>query len=92
MDAWREERDGGVISLTRFEGFGPFPFVDTAVTASVPKNQWHALGLLASGEFEINTALLTVGSRFDKFWLNTHETSGYLCENGELLPSEDDPS
>ena len=90
MDAWREEIDGGVISLTQFEGFGPFPFVDTAVTASVPKNQWHAFGLFASGEFEINTALLTVGARFDKFWLNTDETPGYVGDNGELLPSEDD--
>ncbi|MCH9024188.1 MAG: TonB-dependent receptor [candidate division Zixibacteria bacterium] len=90
MDAWREEIDGGVTSLTLFEGFGPFPFVDTAVTASVPKNQWHALGLFASGEFEINTALLTVGARFDKFWLNTDETPGYVGDNGELLPSEDD--
>ncbi len=90
MDAWREEIDGGVTSLTLFEGFGPFPFVDTSVTASVPKNRWDAIGFFGSGEFDINTALVTVGVRFDKFWLNTDETPGYVGDNGELLPSEDD--
>jgi hemoglobin/transferrin/lactoferrin receptor protein len=90
MDAWREEIDGGVTSLTRFEGFGPFPFVDTAVTASVPENQWHALGFYVSGEFEINSALLTLGGRFDNFWLNTDETPGYVDGDDILLPSADD--
>jgi outer membrane receptor protein involved in Fe transport len=90
LDTWREEIDGGVVSLARFDGFGPIPFVDTSVTASVPKNQWHAFGLFASGEFEINAALITVGARFDNFWLNTDETPGYVDDLDSLLPSDDD--
>jgi len=90
MDAWREEIDGGVTSLALFDGLGPFPFVDTSVTASVPRNRWDAIGFFASGEFGINTALLTVGARFDKFWLSTDETPGYVDDLDSLLPADDD--
>lgn len=90
LDSWREEIDGQVISVTHFEGFGPFPFDQTDTSASVPQNQWYALGLYANGNFQMNSLLITLGGRFDNFWLNTDETPGYLDNNDNPLPSDDD--
>lgn len=90
FDAWREQIDGGVTSITRFEGFGPFPFDDTSRSASVPKNNWHAMGVYASGEFELQSARVTLGARLDNYWVNTEETEGYVDEDDNLLPTDDD--
>jgi hemoglobin/transferrin/lactoferrin receptor protein len=92
VDSWEEVIDGGVTSITRFVGFGPFPFNDTSVSASVPENKWHSVGIYASSEFELNSVLLTAGGRFDNFWLNTAKTPGYVDDNDNPLPSEDDHS
>ncbi len=90
IDSWREEIDGGVTSITRFVGFGPFPFNDTLVSSSVPENKWHSMGIYTSSQFEINSILLTAGGRFDNFWLNTSNTPNYVDDNDRPLPSENE--
>jgi hemoglobin/transferrin/lactoferrin receptor protein len=89
FDAWREQIDGQVVSISRLEGFGPFPFNDTTTSSSVPKNNWHALGVYASGEVDLEPVLLTGGLRFDNFWINTKETPGYVDDSDEPLPTDD---
>jgi len=90
FDGYREEIDGGVTSITLFEGFGPFPFEDTTTEASVPKNAWWALGVYTSGEMSLEPLLFTAGLRLDNFWINTEETDGYVDDNDEALPTEDE--
>jgi hemoglobin/transferrin/lactoferrin receptor protein len=90
VDSWKEDIDGQSTSITRFEGFGPFPFNDTSVAASVPENQWYALGVYANGDIELNSIILNAGARFDNLWLNTEKTPGYVDDNDNPLPSEDD--
>jgi outer membrane receptor protein involved in Fe transport len=89
-DFWREEIDGRVKEFTLFEGFGPFPFVDTTYGSSVPKNNWHSLGIFTSGEFDLNPLTLILGLRYDNFWINTKETEGYLDDDDEPIPTEDE--
>jgi outer membrane receptor protein involved in Fe transport len=89
-DFWREEIDGRVKELTLFEGFGPFPFVDTSFGSSVPKNTWHSLGLFTSGQFDLSSLTLILGLRYDNFWINTKETDGYLDDDDEPIPTEDE--
>ncbi len=90
FDAWQEEITGGVTSYTLMEGFGPFPFIDTSQHSSVPENNWKAIGIYASGEFDLKPLMLNAGIRFDNFWINTDETDGYLDDDDELLPTEDE--
>jgi len=90
FDGYREQIDGSVTSITLFEGFGPFPFEDTTVGASVPKNAWWALGVYTSGEMNFDRLLVTAGLRLDNFWINTEETDGYVDDNDEPLPTEDE--
>lgn len=90
VDFWREEIDGEVTSLTLFEGFGPSPFVDTSLGSSVPKNNWHSLGVFTSGEFDLDPMTLILGLRYDNFWINTKETDGYVDDDDEPIPTEDE--
>ena len=89
-DFLREEIDGEVTSITRFEGFGPFPYNDTTVGSAVPKNSWNCLGLYVSGETEFDKVLINTGLRFDNFWINTEETDGYVDDDENPLPTEDE--
>lgn len=90
VDFWREDIDGEVKTLTLFEGFGPLPFVDTSLSSSVPKNNWHSLGIFTSSEFDIDPMTLILGLRYDNFWINTEETEGYVDDDDEPIPTEDE--
>jgi hemoglobin/transferrin/lactoferrin receptor protein len=90
FDFLREEIDGEVTSVTRFDGFGPFPFEDTTVGSSVPQNNWNSLGVYASGELEYASLLATLGLRYDNFWVNTDPTPGYVDDDDQPLPTEND--
>jgi hemoglobin/transferrin/lactoferrin receptor protein len=91
FDYLHEQIDGQVTSTTRYSNFFPGPPLDsTEVGASVPINRWNNLGLYLSGEMEINPLLITAGIRYDNFWINTKETPGYVDDDGENLPTEDE--
>ncbi|MCK4573752.1 MAG: TonB-dependent receptor [candidate division Zixibacteria bacterium] len=56
----------------------------------MPKNSWNSLGLYASGETEFGKFLINTGLRFDNFWINTEETDGYVDDDDNPLPTEDE--
>ncbi len=88
-DYLREEIDGGSATLTNMD-FGTFS-VDTTTTSSpVPKNRWDELGVYAAGEIRLDPLMVNLGLRFDNFWITTEETEGYVDDNGEILPIEDE--
>ena len=89
FDSWREEIRSDVISITRFEGFGPFPFNDTTVGPSVPDNDWKALGVYVSGETHLDDVQFNAGLRWDNFWVNARETPGYVDDTGGTLIAQD---
>ncbi|MEW6050376.1 MAG: TonB-dependent receptor [Candidatus Zixiibacteriota bacterium] len=88
FDFLHEAIDGDVVEITRFDGFGPFPFNDTTRGSSVPKNNWNSLGLFASGEINLAPLLVTAGLRYDNFWINTNQTPGYEDDSGKALPTQ----
>jgi outer membrane receptor protein involved in Fe transport len=88
FDYLHEGIDGKVTEVTRYEGFGPFPFDDTTYGSSVPKNTWNSLGLFASGEVNLEPLLVTAGLRYDNFWIGTKKTEGYEDDAGDPLPTE----
>lgn len=95
IDSWREGIDGQVTSATEFSGsaFGLGPGETMRVTekySSVPKNNWYALGLYTSGEYNVKDIVVNAGLRLDNFWISTEETQGYVDDNGEPLPTADE--
>jgi outer membrane receptor protein involved in Fe transport len=90
IDYLREDIDGDVTSVTKYVGFGPSPFNETTVGSSVPRNDWNELGVYGSGEVEIGRLRTTLGARFDEFWINTDRTPGYVDDDDNPLPTEDE--
>jgi hemoglobin/transferrin/lactoferrin receptor protein len=48
------------------------------------------LGLFTSGQFDLSSLTLILGLRYDNFWINTKETDGYLDDDDEPIPTEDE--
>ena len=88
VDYLHEGIDGQVTEITHYEGFGPFPFNDTTVGSSVPKNSWNSLGVFASGDLALGRLQTTLGLRFDNFWIETEKTTGYVDDTDAALPTE----
>jgi|GEM_PF-1020343 len=89
LDAWREAIDGRSTTVTRFEGFGPFPIFDTSAAANVPKNSWLALGGYAVGEYHWDHLQVDAGVRWDSYRVETEETPGYVDDQEMPLPADD---
>ncbi len=77
LDFLNEKIGGKSTTITRFTGFGP-AFNDTTVGSSVPENTWNSVGAYSSGELKLDPLLVTVGVRYDNFWLKTKLTPGYV--------------
>jgi hemoglobin/transferrin/lactoferrin receptor protein len=90
FDILHEKIDGDVTTIIDFTGLGPFPFTDTTVGASVPKSDWTSLGVYASGETSFEDMLVTLGVRFDNYWIKTKETKGYTDSDDNPLPADDE--
>jgi hemoglobin/transferrin/lactoferrin receptor protein len=90
FDYFNERIDGQVTSKTHYDGFGPQPFDSTEVGSSVPKNDWNALGVYVSSDWQFDPLSVTAGLRYDNFWVNTSNTPGYTDTSGAMLPTADD--
>lgn len=95
IDSWRETIEGQSESATEFSGsaFGLGPgetMITTETNSPVPDNKWHALGVYASGEYNLREVLVNVGLRLDNFWISTDETEGYVDDDGNRLPTADE--
>ncbi len=94
FDSWRETIDGQAESATMFSGsaFGlgaGETRTTLSTTSSVPKNNWHALGVYAAAEHDMQGVLVNTGLRLDNFWFSTMETENYVDAADVALPTTD---
>ncbi len=89
VDYLREEIDGGNATLSRLD-MGTISTYSTEASSPVPKNKWDELGVYAAGEMRLDPLMINLGLRFDNFWITTEETKGYVDDDDEILPTEDE--